>query len=55
MAYHEFLTKRSNSGELIASTEYAGVYGVPDLLHQLQVKWLPELRIEFERHQLYQC
>lgn len=50
MAYYDFLSKRSNSGKLIAGTEYAGVYGVPNLLHQLQVKWLPEMRIEFEPH-----
>jgi hypothetical protein len=50
MAYYDFLSKRSNSGELIAGAEYAGVYGVPDLLHELQVEGLPEMRIEFERH-----
>lgn len=50
MAYYDFLSKRSNPGELIAGTEYAGVYGVPDLLHELQVEGLPQMRIEFERH-----
>ena len=55
MAYYDFLSKRSNSGELIAGTEYAGVYGVPDLLHELQIEGLPEVRIEFECHRLYQC
>ena len=55
MAYYDFLSKCSNSRELIAGTEYASVYRMPDLLHQLQVKWLPEMRIEFECPQLYQC
>jgi hypothetical protein len=50
MAHYDFLSKRSNSGELIAGTEYAGVYAVPDLLHELQVEGLPEMRIEFECH-----
>lgn len=55
MAYHDFLSKGSNSGELIASTKYASFHGVPDLLHELQVEGLPEMRIEFERHEQYQC
>jgi hypothetical protein len=55
MAHYEFLGKRSNSGKLITGTEHSGIYGMPDLLHQLQVKWLSELRIKFERHCLYQC
>ena len=55
MAHYDFLSQRSNSRELIAGTEYASVYGVPDLLHQLQVKRLSEMRIEFECHRLYQC
>jgi hypothetical protein len=50
MAYYEFLSKRSNSGELIAGTEYAGVYRVPNLLHELQVEGLAEMRIEFKCH-----
>lgn len=50
VAYYDFLSKRSNSGELIAGTEYARVYGMPDLLHKLQVEGLPEMRIEFEGH-----
>ncbi|HEU5401665.1 MAG TPA: hypothetical protein VFU86_09935 [Terriglobales bacterium] len=50
MAYYDFLSKRSNSRQLIAGTEYAGFYGVPDLLHELQVEGLPEMRIEFECH-----
>ena len=50
MAYYDFLSQRSNARELIAGTEYAGVYGVPDLLHELQIEGLPEMRIEFERH-----
>ena len=45
MAYYNFLSKRSNSRQLIAGTEYAGVYGVPDLLHELQVEGLPKMRI----------
>ncbi len=48
VAYDDFLSKGANSGKLIAGTEDAGVHGVPDLLHQLQVEGLPGMRVQFE-------
>lgn len=30
--------------------ENAGIHRMPNLLHELQVKWLPHLRIELEEH-----
>lgn len=43
VARYDFFSECANSGKLVAGAEEAGINGVADLLHQLQVERLAGL------------
>ena len=49
-AHDQFLRQGPNAGELLPLPESPTLDGMPDLLHQLQVKRLPRGGFYFEKH-----